>query len=84
MEKLTVYVTRYITSEQNYLMFMECLECIYKHIKDFDISVIVFTEETIPEFDPIIQESYKNITFVKPECSIPEYRAMLYHYQRHP
>lgn len=84
MKKLTVYITRYITSEQNYLMFMECLECIYKHIKDFDISVIVFTEETIPEYDPIIQELYKNITFVKPECSIPEYRAMLYHYQHHP
>ena len=85
MEKLTVYVTRYITSQQEYLMFMECLECIYKHIKDFDFSVIIFTDTVDSEYDRVIYETYKNITFITPDQSInPEWYAMMYHYQRHP
>ena len=85
MEQLTCYITRYATCEQQYLMFIECLDNVYKHIKDFDMHVIVFTEDNYSDYDNIIQQSYDNITFLHPDTSInPEWYAMMYHYNSHP
>ena len=85
MEKLTVYVTRYTTTQQQYVMFLECIDCIYKHIKDFDMSVVVFTEKIYDEYDTAVKDTYNNITFISPDTSInPEWYAMMYHYQHHP
>lgn len=85
MEKLTCYITRYATCEDEYLMFIECLDNVYKHIKDFDMHVIVFTEDNYAEYDKIILNSYTNLTIQIPDDSInPEWHAMMYHYLNHP
>lgn len=85
MEKLTCYITRYATCEQEYLMFIECLDNVYKHIQGFNMHVIVFTEDDYTDYDKIILNSYNNITIKRPNDSInPEWYAMMYHYNSHP
>ena len=66
MEKLTVYIRRYITDEQNYLMFIECLEQANKHIINFDVQFIILCDnENIitKKYDPLILSKYNNIIF---------------------
>lgn len=86
-QSLTVYITRYIQSQEQYLMFIECIECIINHIKDFDINIIVFADnenEITKEYDDIIINTF-NIQIIKPEDNInPEWYAYMYHIKYHP
>ena len=85
MEQLTVYITRYATCEDEYLMFLECLDNVYKHITGFDMHVIIFREDNYNEEDKLILKSYNNLTIQVPDNSInPEWYAMMYHYLNHP
>lgn len=87
LPQLTVYVTRYITSEEQYLMFIECIDHIQQHIKGFVYNIIVFADnenEITKEYDPVIKLS-TNITIIRPEYYInPEWYAYIYHYTHHP
>lgn len=85
--QLTIYITRYIVTEEQYVMFIECLEHVTKHIKDFDYNIIVFADnenEITKEYDDIILSSL-NVKIIKPEFNInPEWYAYMYHYKYHP
>lgn len=88
MEKLTVYIPRYITDEQSYLMFIECLEQANKHIINFDVQFIVLCDnENIitKKYDPLMLLEYNNIIFVNNELKgIPDLAGYYYHYKYHP
>lgn len=87
LPQLTVYITRYITTEEQYLMFIECIDHVVKHLKGFIYNIIVFAdnENTITqEYDPVIKSTY-NCLIIKPEYYInPEWYAYIYHYIHHP
>jgi hypothetical protein len=81
--QLTIYITRYIVTEEQYVMFIECLEHVIKHIKDFDYNIIVFADnenEITKEYDDIILSTL-NVKIIKPAFNInPEWYAYMYHY----
>ena len=79
---LTVYIPRYVTDEQTYDMFINCVEHV-KHIKGFDTQIIVLCDnetELTKIGDPLLQKEYNNITFIEnPLKGIPEF-AGYYHF----
>lgn len=87
MEKLTVYIPRFISDEQSYLMFMECLDNAVKYLKGFDVLFIVLCDnenKITMLYDPQIMMEY-NIKFVKNEFKyIPDLAGYYYHYKYHP
>ena len=81
---LTVYIPRYITDEQSYDMFINCVEHV-KHIKGFDTHIIVLCDnetELTKTYDKLLQQEY-NISFVdNPLKGVPEF-AGYYHFITH-
>ena len=59
---LTVYIPRYITDEQSYDMFINCVEHV-KHIKGFDTQIIVLCDnetELTKTYDKLLQKEGKS------------------------
>lgn len=85
---LTVYIPRLITDEQSYVMFINCVECVNKHIKGFDnmqIIVLCDNETKLTKIgDPLLQKEY-NITFIEnPLKGIPEFAGYYHFIMFHP
>lgn len=87
MTELTVYITRYITCDDDYLMFIECLEHVIKHLKEFKLNIIIFADnetEITNKYDKEIIDTY-NCKIMNSEYNInPEYRGLMYHIKHHP
>lgn len=84
---LTVYIPRYVTDEQSYDMFINCVEHI-KHIKGFDTQIIVLCDnetELTKTYDKLLQQEYNNISFINsPLKGVPEFAGYYHFMMCHP
>lgn len=84
-DNTTIYVTRSLRSESQYIIFLHCIENLQKYLPDFHIVIICdnekFTSETIQETDKLLT----NVTFINSDFpTLGEWLPFYYHLRNHP
>ena len=84
-DNTTIYVTRSIRNDDQYCVFLTCIEKLQKYLKDFPIIVIIdnesYTSKDIQLGDNLLKSS---VTFIQSEFpSLAEWLPY-YHFKNHP
>ena len=86
-DNTTIYVTRSLRNELQYVIFLHCIENLQKYLPDFHIVIICdnekYTTDDIKQGDKLLTEN--NVQFITSEFpTLGEWLPFYYHLKNHP